>query len=147
MLRQLASMAAFAIVAAPLMTTTAQLPAMAGHSQPSHHQDKKCVQVRLDRYEYRGEIKDNHHYWDKVYLDWHVDCYNQDKPPYKVYVKAYYEGGYSYSEEYRGSNSDYTFKIRKPKKYAGQKPRYYEIRIVVDGSQGRYEYYNPRLAF
>jgi hypothetical protein len=127
MFRQFASLAALAIVAAPMLPL-AQSPAMAG--QPKHSQDKKCVQVRLDSYNYRGEIQEQGTYWDKFYFDWHVDCYNQDRPPYEVEVTSYY-GQESYSESYRGKDSDYVLKVR----------------IKVVGNQGTYEYYSPRLTF
>jgi hypothetical protein len=142
MFRQFASLAALAIVAAPMLPL-AQSPAMAGQQQS---QQKACVQVRLDSYAYRGEHQEQGTYWDKIYLDWHVDCYNQDRPPYEVYVTTYY-GQESYSETYRGNASDYVFKIRKHKKYWGQRPSYVKVRIKVVGNQGTYEYYNPHLTF
>jgi hypothetical protein len=143
MLRQIASMAAFAIVASPLLPL-AQSPAVATPHKPGH--EKQCVQVKLDRYDYRGQVQDGGHYWDKLYFDWHVDCYNQDKPPYEVYVTAYYGDKY-YSETYRGNLSDYTFKVRKPNAYAGKKPTYVKIIIKVVGNQGTYEYKNNRIVF
>jgi hypothetical protein len=142
MFRQFASLAALAIVAAPMLPL-AQSPAMAGQK---HSQGQSCVKVRLDSYAYRGEHEEHGHYWDKLYFDWHVDCYNQDKPPYEVSVTTYYGNEY-YSETYSGNASDYVFKVKKHKKYAGKRPDYVKIRIKVVGNQGTYEYYNPRLTF
>jgi hypothetical protein len=143
MLRQIASMAAFAIVASPLLPL-AQAPASATQPQHKPGHEKQCVQVKLDRYDYRGEIRDGGNYWDRLYFDWHVDCYNQDRPPYEVYVTAYYGDKY-YSETYRGNLSDYTFKVRKPNGYAGKKPTYVKIVIKVVGNQGTYQYKNDRI--
>ncbi len=143
MFRQFSALAALAIVAAPMLPL-AESAAFA--TPPQHSQKKSCPNVRLDSYKYHGEIQEQGTYWDKIYFDWHVDCYNQDRPPYEVHVTTYYGQDY-YSETYRGQDSDYLFKIRKPKKYAGARPTYVKIRIKVVGNQGTYEYYNPRLTF
>lgn len=144
MIRQLFSLAALAVVASPLMPL-ANAPANAT-PKPQHHSQKQCVQVRLDQYSYKGEYQEQGKYYDKLFLDWHVDCYNQDKPPYKVYVTAYYGDKY-YSDTYHGNASDYVFKVAKPRHYAGKKPDYVKVHIKVVGNQGEYEYKNNRLVF
>ncbi|MBE9029769.1 hypothetical protein IQ266_08520 [filamentous cyanobacterium LEGE 11480] len=170
MFRQIASIAAVAMtVGAPMLPLTNNV-ALAGQQQQktqlAARKQNSCVQVRLDRYDYRGEakkrvrrrvrvniggkkrivIKKGYRHFDKMYFDWHVDCYNQNNPPYRVTVTSYY-GKRRYTAKYRGTASEYVFKTRKPRRYWGRKPDFVKIKISVVGNKGRYHYRSGKIQF
>lgn len=194
MFRQFAPIAALALTAAPLLPLNNNV-AMAQPGTANAPQliasNRKCVQIKLDRYEYRGERKGRRRYrgsrklrqqrralrlalrrakrqakqlghvkyqkrvkvltkklaatrlpyrrYDKVYLDWHVDCYNQNNPPYIVKLTTYY-GKKRYTTTFRGTASEYVFNVPKPRKYIGQKPTRFKAYIKVVGNRGHYDY-------
>ncbi len=170
MFRQFAPIAALALTAAPLLPLNNNVamaqPGNQNAPQLIAAKKKQCVQVRLDRYDYRGEakklirkrvrikingkkryvIKKVYRRYDKMYFDWHVDCYNQNNPPYIVKVTSYY-GGRRYKSIYRGTASEYVFKTRKPRRYWGRKPDFVKIKISVVGNKGRYHYRSGKIRF
>ncbi|MBE9029768.1 hypothetical protein IQ266_08515 [filamentous cyanobacterium LEGE 11480] len=172
MFRQFAPIAALALTAAPLLplnnnVATAQPSNQNAPQLIASAKKNSCVKVRLDRYKYRGEgkrrikkrvikrkfsvipvlrTKVRHVHFDKLFFDWHVDCYNQNRPPYVVNVTSYY-GPRRFTAKYRGTASQYVFKTRKPRKYRGRKPDFVKIKISVVGNKGRYHYRSGKLRF